>query len=435
MDVAYYLSELLGQLGEVNVPGLGYFVQIRIEGYYNADDSTFYPQKNKVQFDPQIIDDDDDTLAQYIADKKNISLASSRYFTSKYISNLKQEAILKDVPLADLGFLYIEGPNVTFKAADVMKNDPAVFGYAPVQLSKIDKLSFIHQLETYSQVTKPAEPEQVPEQLQLPAPGPAYELPPATALSYGPVAQEADQYYAPPEPVYTPQPEPYVPPVYEPHRQEPVNYQPGPDLYIPPVRPEEQEEFVFHGKTYVPPERRGYGWVWITLLSIIIMAVVVMFAIYKYRPALFKQLSGVVPAPVAVKAPLHHDSLNVTPALKNDTIKDTTKKDNSVKVDTTATKSTGVTVIDTFAVKRYEVLGGSFPTLKEANNSIKNYKTLGLNARIVKDAQGPYIKLTLGTFFTNKEAKKARQDILNTGQVSAKRLSIQPYLPTKNIIQ
>jgi translation initiation factor RLI1 len=115
MDVAYYLSELLGQLGEVNVPGLGYFVQIRIEGYYNADDSTFYPQKNKVQFDPQIIDDDDDTLAQYIADKKNISLASSRYFTSKYISNLKQEAILKDVPLADLGFLYIEGPNVTFK--------------------------------------------------------------------------------------------------------------------------------------------------------------------------------------------------------------------------------------------------------------------------------------------------------------------------------
>src|ERR1700740_3296208 len=136
MDVAYYLSELLGQLGEVNVPGLGFFVQERIEGYYNAADSTFYPPKNKVHFDQQTIDDDDDTLAQYIAEKKNISLASPRYFTEKYISNLKQEAIMKDVPLADLGYLYIEGPKIIFKPADVMKNDPAVFGYSPLRLLK-----------------------------------------------------------------------------------------------------------------------------------------------------------------------------------------------------------------------------------------------------------------------------------------------------------
>ena len=420
MDVAYYLSELLGQLGEVNVPGLGYFVQIRIEGYYSTADSTFYPPKHRVQFDQQTIDDDDDTLAQYIADKKNISLASSRYFTEKYISNLKHEAILKDVPLADLGFLYIEGPTITFKAADVMSNDPAVFGYAPVQLNKMEGASFIHQLESYSQVTKE------PEQLKLPEPDPAYELPPATPLTYESVAQEAEAYYTPPEPSYTPKPEPpYVPPVYE-------SYKPQTEPYIPPVRPEEQEEFVFHGKTYVPPERRSYRWVWITLLIIIAAGALGMLAIYKFRPALFKQLSGVMPEPVAVKTPLRHDSLNTTPVPKNDTTKkDTTKKADTV-IKTAAAPAQNLTTpaIDSTKV-RYEVIGASAASQAEADKDIKNFVSLGItDAHVVADATGRRLKISLGTYTSQTKAEIAKTTLLKSGNVQ-KDIYIQQINPKR----
>src|ERR1700744_2934765 len=100
MDVGYYLSELLGQAGEVNVPGLGHFVQLRVEGHYNSSEGVFYPPSNKVGFDPHYTDDD--SLAEYISERRSISLASSKYFTEKYIHNLRNESMMKDVAIADL---------------------------------------------------------------------------------------------------------------------------------------------------------------------------------------------------------------------------------------------------------------------------------------------------------------------------------------------
>ena len=72
MDISFYISELLELRGDINVPGLGYLVQGRISGYYNEAEGKFYPPHNEVQFEPALLDDDT-TLAQYIADKKNIS--------------------------------------------------------------------------------------------------------------------------------------------------------------------------------------------------------------------------------------------------------------------------------------------------------------------------------------------------------------------------
>ena len=79
MDVGYFISELLGQHGNVSVPGLGYFTHTRVNGYYNEAEETFYPPGYSVHFEPQLVEDD--SLSQYIADNKHISLASSKYFT------------------------------------------------------------------------------------------------------------------------------------------------------------------------------------------------------------------------------------------------------------------------------------------------------------------------------------------------------------------
>jgi cell division septation protein DedD len=136
MDVSFYISELLEQHGEVSVPGLGYLVLARVSGHYNEAEGKFYPPHHLVQFDPQQIDDDD-TLTQYIADVKNISLASSKYFTEKYINIIKEESLIKEVALANLGWFYIDHGKLTFRAADITDNDPAFFGLAPVEINRL----------------------------------------------------------------------------------------------------------------------------------------------------------------------------------------------------------------------------------------------------------------------------------------------------------
>jgi len=453
MDVANYLSELLGQLGEVNVPGLGYFVQSRLNGYYNEANDTFYPPKNKVQFDPQYMEDD--VLIQYIADKKNISLASSRYFTEKYITNIKQEAQLKDMPLADLGWLYTDKAHIAFRPVEVMVNDASVFGYPEIKLSKLGGTSFFEQLEAHTPPSSKRFPqhEPAPEHEYLPEP----ELPPAPVLTDEPLSSPAAETFTAEPEIYQPEPEmqyfqpeahraePEVPqPEHEIHQPIVEAYQPPvetythpqEEVYIPPVRPEEQEEFIFHGKNYDGNDEeevgRSYAWIWITLIVLAVLALAA-FGLYWYKPSLFDRFRGKYVAPVTIKAPVKPDTIkNLAPI--NDTIKDTTKKAATI-TDTTAKAAATVTapaVNDTLSQIRYELLGGAFGSVEKADVAIKNYKKLGIDARILNNVPGKLYKVTLGTFFVKKEAVERKNNLINTGKISESRILIQPYYPEIN---
>jgi cell division protein FtsN len=135
MDVGYFISELLEQHGEVSVPGLGYFAHTRVSGYYNDTEGKFYPPGYTVQFDPQTAENE--TLAEYIAAKKNISLASSRYFIEKFVNSIKHQASDGDAPVANLGWFYTEQSQLLFKPNNNLNTDPEFFGYPAVQLNKI----------------------------------------------------------------------------------------------------------------------------------------------------------------------------------------------------------------------------------------------------------------------------------------------------------
>jgi hypothetical protein len=135
MNLADYLSELLGQHDEVSVPGLGYFVRVRVNAHYNEKESKFYPPYHQVKFVPE--PKDDDTFTQYIADKKNISLASSKYFAEKFITKLKEEAAKGKYLFADLGMFYTEQEQLVFKPNDKIPADPAFYGYPQVNINKL----------------------------------------------------------------------------------------------------------------------------------------------------------------------------------------------------------------------------------------------------------------------------------------------------------
>jgi len=134
MNLADYLSELLGQYEEVSVPGLGYFVRERVNGYYNDKEARFYPPYHRVKFVPT--PKDDDTFAQYVADKKNISLASSKYFAEKFVSKLREQALTGKYIFADIGLFYTDQDQLAFKPNDKIADDPAFYGYPQLNIYK-----------------------------------------------------------------------------------------------------------------------------------------------------------------------------------------------------------------------------------------------------------------------------------------------------------
>ncbi|RCH56613.1 hypothetical protein DJ568_01775 [Mucilaginibacter hurinus] len=146
MDLSYYLSEILEQRGEVNVPGLGRFAKVRVAGYFNEAEEKFYPPRNEVQFNTKAVDVNDDTLANYIAGKKDISPTSAKFFVSQYVTTVLQDAAIKEVQVGELGWLGNDGLALAFRSKIA---DPAYFGLPVVEVHKVDKL--------------PIEPEPIPE--------------------------------------------------------------------------------------------------------------------------------------------------------------------------------------------------------------------------------------------------------------------------------
>lgn len=145
MNLADYLSELLAQQDEVTIPGLGYFVRTRVNAYYNSAEGRFYPPCHRVNFVAQ--PKDDDTFAQYVADKKNISLASSRYFIEKFVAKLREDASKGKYLFADLGSFRSELDQLIFKPNDKIHADPAFYGYPPVDIRPVNQPVAVPQRE------------------------------------------------------------------------------------------------------------------------------------------------------------------------------------------------------------------------------------------------------------------------------------------------
>lgn len=136
MNLADYLSELLGQYAEVSMPGLGYFSRERINGYYNEAEGKFYPPASKVKYVASSTTDE--VLTQFVAAKKNISLATAKYFTEKFVGNLKEQAALGVYPFSDLGSFETDHDQLIFKPSDHLLNDYAFYGFGTIALPKLD---------------------------------------------------------------------------------------------------------------------------------------------------------------------------------------------------------------------------------------------------------------------------------------------------------
>jgi cell division protein FtsN len=337
MDIANYLSELLGRHGKISVPDLGHFTQVRVNGYYNGAESQFYPPGYQIQFYPEPIENDD-TLVQYIAEKKNISLASSKYFTEKYITGLRQEVATKEVAFANLGWFYMNEGQIAFKPNEQRGDGPDFYGYAPVAIKKL-----------YQEPEKP--------------------VPPPLPVSLSAQESTANQ----------------------------------PQEYIA----DEQEEI-----------KRSAS-VWVIALIIIVIIAAAAFGLYQYNPALFN-FNQQAAKPVT-------EQPKTQPATKTDSTDtdvnqtapphiDTASKAIS-KADTTLNKPVA-NAADTVAKPQYVIFAGSFKKVATSELAIKNYKSIGVDARILNGpGTGRLIKVIIGSFATYKEGETLRLKLVNSGKL------------------
>jgi cell division protein FtsN len=110
---------------------------VRMHAHYNEKEAKFYPPYHRVKFVPQI--KDDDTFAQYVAQKKNISLASSKYFIEKFIVKVKDDASRGSYLFSGLGAFNVNQDQLVFIPNDKITADPSFYGYAPVDINKAER--------------------------------------------------------------------------------------------------------------------------------------------------------------------------------------------------------------------------------------------------------------------------------------------------------
>jgi hypothetical protein len=360
MDLAVYINELLGLEGEVTIPGIGYFTQVRVNGYYDEKENKFYPPTHRISFEP--VTSDNEALAKFISGKKNISLASAKYFIEKYVNGLKQQLTTQKVEIAGLGYIYTNGAVLAFSSENLStgSGDPTFFGLKPVDLDQKEQKPVVN--------------------------------------------------YIPPPPV-VPKEEPIVetPPVAEPASTELVNDgippPPQPPVVPPPVSTviEETEVADEPEYDYEEPVQRNRSNLWIILLLLVIIVLLAVLGLYKYKPEWINQFKAKQQSFVAAK-----------PDTVANAEEDTSKT--VVKLDSTSNVAK-VTPVDSTS-SRFELMAGSFKTQKAADQEIKNFKSLGIDAKVVTDAPGTRIQISVGTFKTRPEAVAARLELIKTKKVS-----------------
>jgi hypothetical protein len=133
MDLSVYISELLHRQGMVNIPQIGIFRQVKVRGYYNAEEGRLYPPHYETEFE-YLPKSNDDSLLQYVISRSQVSAASARYFMDRYLFNLLQQAEVNEVMLGKMGTLVKKNKALHFKPALASTSGTAPFGFTPVNL-------------------------------------------------------------------------------------------------------------------------------------------------------------------------------------------------------------------------------------------------------------------------------------------------------------
>ncbi len=407
MDIADYIIELLQQHEVAVVPGLGSFHTSRVEGYYSKDEQLFYPPSLQAQFTKEEQEGTD--LVNLIAERRQISLASARYFIEKFVSSLKEQVVAESVKLGNMGVFTTRRGELIFEANSLNESYEQYYGLAPVKLKRASAFRQDAQENDAPKRSPFFETPRVVEKQAHVMPEEPAELLPPVELPPPPVAAE---------PVYTipPTPEPFVTPHAEPHIVTP----PVHTVFVPeenaPVEVEEEVEY---------EEKRGMS-VWLILAIIIVGLGIALIGLYKYKPDLFVSILPPPPKPSVAK-PIDRKSAtdSMSKALQAQHDSASATKPDSATVHATKVISAPTKPI-TAQLDTFGVVLATLKTAKSAETEAKRYLKKYPETIVLKNPDNLYC-VNIKIYNNPDSANAERLKIITERHLTVSDVRVQKY--------
>ncbi|WP_256009491.1 SPOR domain-containing protein [Desertivirga xinjiangensis] len=367
MDVGLYVSELLDELNEVSLPGIGTFSKKRTPAFFDKNQDLFFPPAEEVVFE----DGDAEVsagLIKLICREKNISEPSARYFTEKYTDSIKQSLQIKGfAQIGPIGKIRSGENGIIFESESIAATNGHAFGLRPVK-----------EIRPYKTADKV-----IPEEVKRD------EITPEQVIL---------QDIAAAEPEVVPVPQKASPGTLDSNTHSGVN-------------------------TYTDTDTRSYK-TGIIIVLILLIAAAIVVGSYFYYPQVFNQIrrSDSVAVPVKkqlrVAAPVTlKDSIAKADSIMEKNFEELNDEAISVeKSRDTIDISTKVTPIPQDTLQpvpgvRYEIICAAFHRRSEAEEFVRITRQKGIDARIVVDERKPKYKISLASFKDNEAAQKERRRI------------------------
>jgi hypothetical protein len=420
MDLSVYIAELLNENGTISIPKIGVFKQVRMRGYYNADEGKLYPPYFQTEFTQQPIEDD--SLLQYLTSKSKVSASSARYFMDKYLQNILQQAEIGEVMLGKLGWLSKEGEALSFRPSTAADTATAAFGFEPVSIkpeaataAPVEEVAAPAATQSAPLIEEPLQPTVQQPIEPAPVTAPLYSvekdgLVQKSSFEGGPVTANSpllrqhlkadNQQTATPAPAPVAGSKPAIPALV----QQPAETVPPVPVVEEPVKP-------FYLKPWF------YG--------IIVAVAAVAAFLYFYQNTAQQEKPSVVAKDTAPSPSM--DSVVIkTPTVTQPAVKDTAAqpKAKAESVVTAGNKpmpastefapevetpaATTPVLVNTNNYK-FVLMSGAFGNQEAANQVVARYKAIGVPAAILKNvSRSKYVKVTLGFFKTYAEGQAAK---------------------------
>lgn len=354
MDIASYLLELIETQKIVGINALGTLYKKKTPGRYDSETHSFLPPKYEIAFNSEV--KEDQYLANFISEKKNISIESAHFYITEFVENIQtQLADHQQADFSPLGELKLINDEITLESSKTIEIGFASYGLPSVSTNQNSSVE--------------------------PDPQPVYE-----EISEVNTTQEINENEEPTQPATG-----ILDPLWKPSVINRYEY-------------DDEDEDEEKGKSKWV--RRLFK-VMLTLLTIAAITAVLIYFLY---PDLFYQFKNNLPEQTPTEAPsggsVKIDS-GSNPKNEVAVVHDSLKK--NVVFTSVAKDSVTTPAISNSTV--YEVIGSAMKTQKKVDEVISIFAKRGINAKKMESMPGRLIKVSLGTFTDYNLAKKFKDSL------------------------